>query len=666
MSPHPSSSAGAAGGSDWAAGTRIEPTWIPLAAQPAGAVLEGPMPAGVLEAPAEGRARGAVLIVGPLGREQVVSTAGLVVLSHELARRGWLVLRLSLRGTGDSQGLDGDDVRALWREDVHGALRELRRRGPGLELHAVGLRLGAAVLLDACAQQQTGAQGPAASAALDEAASPSASAETAMEALPQRVVLWEPLGGRAQLRRDAALRRVSVPRPVAHEGVEVAGMLWSDAQAESLRTIPDPMRSSLPSPQWSLRSEEDRDVAEMLWGVGSEFARVPRRAIEEIVEQLSGPREVQGLPKRRTAPIDLEPMTSAELPIEGPEGTQRVLERFVRVADGRPAVLTTPALAPRRTWEPASPSREARGPGAAGLPEGSRRPRPARTAVQLIAASSEPADGPTGLWAATARDLAAVGLTVLRAERPGCGILTDPQLDTSPVPYDREVIRAVRQDAQWLRARTGSPVSAVGLCVGSWLGLRAADRRVTERVIAINNVAWRPGVGYYELIYSERGTWESAPRSFTEALARDAHLSGAPPSASARLTGAAKSLLRGMRERVEEHASGPVRHLLALLGFTGAVSSMLALPRGAREIDLLLGEEDMAVFRAEGGDWGIRLAKGLRRSVRVHDVPSLDHALLAAEGRRRVRTMLRDMLAQPGDEGDRVGTTASGDAESRS
>ncbi|WP_314301933.1 hypothetical protein, partial [Kocuria palustris] len=70
-------------------------------------MLEAPAAAGVLESPVSGRARAAVLIVGPLGRERVVSTAAIAVLSRELAGEGCLVLRLGLRGSGDSHDLPG-------------------------------------------------------------------------------------------------------------------------------------------------------------------------------------------------------------------------------------------------------------------------------------------------------------------------------------------------------------------------------------------------------------------------------------------------------------------------------------------------------------------------------------------------------------------------------
>ncbi|WP_144793745.1 hypothetical protein [Kocuria palustris] len=599
-------------------------------------MLEAPAAAGVLESPLNGRARAAVLVVGPLGRERVVSTAAIAVLSRELAEEGCLVLRLSLRGSGDSHDLDGDDVRSAWRADVRAAVSELRRRAPGLAVHAVGLRLGAAVLVDACTAAETAGDGTEAAAGPD--AQPLAGLDW--------VELWEPLGGRAQLRRDQALRRVSVPRPTEAEGTEVSGMLWSRGQAECLRTLPDPRRSPLPSAQWSLREEEDREAAEMLWGVGSEFARVPRAAIHEIVERLTAAAALEPpLGPETQRAVDMEPRAAAALTVPDSSGApRRVIETFVRVADGRPAVLS---------------AAEDHCAGADG------RPLPA-TAVQFIAAASEPSDGPTGLWTSAARDLAADGMTVLRAERPGCGILSDPRLDTIPSPYDPATLRAVASDADWLKRRTGLPVTAVGLCVGSWLALRSAKRDVTRRVIAVNNVAWRPGTGYYDLLYAERDSWENAPRGFTKSLAREAGGPERRPSWSVRVRDALRPRLRGLRGVVETHAPAPARHLLALLGISDAVSSMLVLPGGAREIDLILGAEDLAEFREARGQWGVRLARRLGHAVRVHDVPSLDHALLAASGRAEVRTMLRDMLASSGGDGDRAAPTASGDTEGAS
>lgn len=582
--------------------TLLRPTWVPVQEtgdSPRGAVtgaqiLEGPVLHGALELPVTGTASSAVLIVEPVGREQATTVGALAALSRELSLRGALTLRISLRGTGNSHPA-GADAAEQWAADVCAGLRELHRRAPGVPLRALGLRVGAAALLAACAESA--------------------------ELLPERAVLWEPVGGRAYLRRAASLRRFSVPRPVAPSaaGTETPGMLWSPGQADSLRGLPDPLSAPGLPAGWSVRQEADRAVAEALWDVGPEFALIPREAVEELAQQLSAASDGASSSVR----VDARPLSEAVLR----QGSGQVLERLVTVADGRPGILAQPAS----------------GAGAG-----------AETAVQFVAASSEPLEGPTGLWAACARDLAGRGIVSLRAERPGCGILTDPDAAEVAVPYDREVLRAVRADARWLRQRTGLPVTAVGLCVGAWLALVAARSGATERIIAINNVAWRPGTAYYRLIYSERSTWDGAPRiSAPVPEAEDAAPGRAPVRLLRRALTGARRLAGQGKALAERSAPAPARHVLGLLGVANAVSSVLVRTGGPREIDLVFGAEDHESFLTDHGPWGVAAARRLGRRVTVRSVPILDHALLAASARTEVLTMLPDLLGRGRDDGDR-------------
>lgn len=597
------------------------PTWIPVPAPDGSesAIL------GVLEAPGSGRARCGVVLVAPVGREHVVSDRAMVALSHELALRGAAVLRITLRGTGDSHPAP-EDLYQAWREDVHAAAAELRRRLPGVPLNAVGLRIGAAVLGSDAATQELG---------LDQC------------------ILWEPVGGRSYLRKAAALRRMSLQRDTveASLGVETSGELYTPAQANALKLFKDPTSAVLPA-GWSVRTEQDRAKAELLYEVSSEFARVPRRSLQQMALALAQPR---GSAESR---VDLQPVQSMNL--RSADAT--VTEHLVVTDGGSPGILSTP------DWNASSsPADDAPAP-----------------AVFMVSAAAEPRDGPTGLWSTCARDLAAAGLTVLRTDRPRCGVLSDPLDDDPPIPYEQAAIDAVRADVAWLSGRTGAPVTGVGLCVGSWLLMKADRDCGLERVIAFNNIAWRTGTAHYQRVYTQIASWDGAPAALTSEPAAPTsqaqhHDVGYPSllTRAVRLPLGAKRWLSRAKDMVETHAPPRLWHLL---GYTGVVDAP-SLVLGGTDVpvlDLVQGREDMLRFHQLNGDWAVNRARRRRgrgaaaglvqgalgaaageilltrrlsesvpaqvNGIVVHSVPELDHALLSAAARARVRSILLELL----------------------
>ncbi|NHU85379.1 hypothetical protein GWK18_07200 [Kocuria sp. JC486] len=615
-------------------------------------VATGPVLHGVLEAPAtaqmtvsgsepdsesdfagphgvtgRGGARFAVLLVHPVGREHVVSLRAVVALSHELAMRGALVLRIALRGTGDSSAAP-EDLAAAWAADVQAGLAELAARSPGLPLTAVGLRMGAAALSTALVREP-----------------PSA-------VRPQRVILWEPVGGRAYLRRAAALRRMSLDRETveADRGTETAGELYSPAQAASLKRLADPARASLPT-GWRIHVESDPESAELLYQVSSEFARVPRTTVKAIADELatsvaprsSGSDDPHGSDGANgddgARGLDLEPVSVVRSTHQGVD----ITETLVRTTAGHPGILTEPADA---------------------------TPLPAETAVLMVSAAAEPADGPTGLWTTCARDLAAHGLTVLRSDRPRCGVSTDPLDDDPPVPYEDAAIDAVADDAHWLAGRTGLPVTGVGLCVGAWLLLRTGTGGNLSRVIAFNNIAWRTGTAFYQRVYREIATWDGAPAGLVpDVVPSDSTLSRAKKSA--------RRFLSVSKARVEADAPAWLWHAIGRTGIVDAPSVVLADPAMPPAVDLILGREDLQRFEQLHGPWALSRMKGRTTErggrdgvtvpeilltpqaagplesrasgVVLRSVPELDHGLLSAVARDAVRTILHELLVRTPD-----------------
>lgn len=589
---------------------------------------------GVLEAPRSGRARFGVVLVAPVGREQVVSVRALVALSHELALRGAAVLRITLRGTGDSHPAP-ENLHEAWHQDVMAAVGELGRRAPGVPLKAVGLRIGAAVLGSAAATHQ----------------------------VPVRQgILWEPVGGRAYLRKAAALRRMSVARPVADPalGTETSGELYTPAQADALKRFKDPGTGPLPD-GWSVRTEQDRGSAELLYEVSSEFARVPRSSVQQIALDLAEPRGCA------ESAVDLQPLETMELVHAG----STVVERLVVTDAGSPGIFTaapgdaTPARTAART---ADGTQDASG-----------------HAVFMVSAAAEPMDGPTGLWTACARDLAAAGLTVLRTDRPRCGVLADPLDDDPPIPYEQAAINAVRADIAWLARHTGAPVTGVGLCVGSWLLMKAGEACGLQRVIAFNNIAWRTGTTHYQRVYTKIAGWDGAPAALAATQQPEPGTPHDDAAHSSLLVHAAhlprrlKGWLSLAKDTLENNAPARLWHLMGYTGLVDAPSLVLD-QTDVPGLELVQGREDLLRFHQLNGTWAASRAQRRRgrggagvgpesgaahreilltrhrsgevlsqaSGLVVRSVPELDHALLSAAARVAVRSILLELLVGAG------------------
>ena len=78
--------------------------------------------------------------------------------------------------------------------------------------------------------------------------------------------------------------------------------------------------------------------------------------------------------------------------------------------------------------------------------------------------------GPNALWARVARDLAGLGVAVLRLDYPGAG---DSMMARGDPRSDRKFLA---ETLQWFRVRTGpAPLLVIGSCLGARLACRVAD-----------------------------------------------------------------------------------------------------------------------------------------------------------------------------------------------
>lgn len=173
--------------------------------------------------PAQGEARGRVLLLPPWGEEMHRARRALARTAREFAAKGYAVLAFDPFGTGDSEGDFGDATLSIWREDCLAALDWLARATTG-PLTLFALRSGA---LLACLVYEE----------LPEAA----------------LLLWHPeVSGKAFLTHllrlklagdlrdapDASLRTAPLRESIlAGQSLEIAGYLHSGRMAAELEVV---------------------------------------------------------------------------------------------------------------------------------------------------------------------------------------------------------------------------------------------------------------------------------------------------------------------------------------------------------------------------------------------------------------------------------------------
>ena len=120
-------------------------------------------------------------------------------------------------------------------------------------------------------------------------------------------------------------------------------------------------------------------------------------------------------------------------------------------------------------------------------------PSEAQTIVVFLNSGSEPHIGPGRAWVEYARELNVKDYATLRLDWSGWG--ESPDNGHAPGrPYDPHCVEETVKVVQELRRIGYEKVVLVGLCVGAWMGLRAALETPVDAVIAINpQMYWQFG-----------------------------------------------------------------------------------------------------------------------------------------------------------------------------
>lgn len=523
--------------------------------------------------------QGVLILVPPTGRDLAVSYRSLRVLAARAARAGFVVVRFSFSGTGESMEAYSGGTSKDWQEDLDAVVNWARATFHTKSVGGIGLRLGASIL---------------------------AANENPHWAYR---LLWDPVSGKRFLKQGSMLRAMSVPGEPLPGGVEHAGYRYTENHVAEIKALPKPK-----APEWGQERGADRprvftvtnepEEARLLYEVASIQSRVPGERIDKIIEAAcalsNGEYPAAGM---------FVPRLEATFP--GPGG--RLLRESVVITEaGVPGVLTRPAE--------------------------DRREDSARAAV-FAAGSSEPKDGPTGMWTSEARRLAELGVIAFRAERPGCGDLGDLSADRDPNPHTAESIRSLDEAAKWVKAATGGrPVTGIGLCSGAWQLLCAAREGNIARVVAVNNVSWRTSLEFHRRIY-DGGHLEVMPES-DELVAVEGDLTPRRNSLGSLMT----RTRNWLKTVIEARAPYGLWYLLGTKDLVNVPELLLKDIPNNVEIDLVYGPLDRRHFTEVRGDEGlVRVNAGRSRPVALVCEAELDHSLLGGRAREAMSRVLRSL-----------------------
>jgi len=546
---------------------------------------------GWVHLPASGRARGAVVLCPPLGKEMTTTYSTYRRLAEQLAARGLVAVRFAYDGTGDAAGDDHDPGRvAAWLSSIDHAVVLARTTGaPAVSL--AGMRAGALLAAWAAASMPD----------------------------VDQLVLWDPVpSGRAFLREGRAmalLHAAGVRTPdVAQEassdyppGTDLPGWYLRADTAEDLRALGPPaqagrqlrrllvlVRSSVNPPAELLAAFPG---AEATWGrAEGQEQLLDVHPLDLVYPEASAAEVVEWLVRGSTGPaaaVECAPRPAATIRSGGTE----LREQAVTLgSQGIFGVLTLPApdaLRPETPW------------------------------VLFLNSGNDHHVGPCRLWVRMARAWAAAGFPCARIDLSGIGDSPArpdqvPDSIRHPGAFDdvEEVAAAVSPDDP-------SNVVLVGMCAGGYQALESP-------------LGWRHGPP--RAVYPVNPLLRFAPPEMAKGpmdrrrtLCRPAH----PLSQSSRRLPAGV-VCRGLW------------WALWCLGHPKILRKrdpMRPLVEAGVDVFCIGGAMETAQVRDALGAWS---ATGARTGAEVVTIPDLDHGLLIGWQRDLVVDLLtRHLLAGP-------------------
>lgn len=389
-----------------------------------------------------------VVIVPPFGREDICAHRTLRHLAEAAARAGFLALRFDLDGSGDSAGDDADPDRiGAWIRSIGDGCDLVCSRGAS-QLMVVGVRLGATLAIQA------------------------AQARSDVSAL---VAFNAVVSGKAYLRELRALQMamdlVPLPGPSDEGGQETNGFLLNAEACERLKGFDLAATAAPASRLWWLERD---DLAERHTGWFDTW----KSAGCQIVQ-----RRIPGYTKMMDAPhanrvaqefIDACIECATSMPVRsnaGPAGGQRELRSSIALRVGENTIREQVVNAGDCMFGIlAEPSKPTSGP-----------------ALLILNAGAIRHIGSNRMSVPLARELAADGWCVLRADLPGIGDSPAYPGEDENIVYGPHGAQDVAKLVDWLHARGARNITVGGMCSGAYHAFRGAlIARQVSRIYMIN------------------------------------------------------------------------------------------------------------------------------------------------------------------------------------
>jgi alpha/beta superfamily hydrolase len=402
---------------------------------------------GWYHAPADGRARGGVVLCPPLSRDYLQAHYALRRVAVGLEQAGLAVVRFDYDGTGDSFGATDDPGRVeAWLDSVAAAIDVVRQSGLA-RVGLAGMRIGALLAAEAAARD----------GAIDQ------------------IVVWDPVSsGKAFVSEQRALASLTFGASPTHDdgSLETPGMLLSAETVAGLRALDiaptgPPLaaralvltragrtpprglseRLAVSDTQWA-----EAVGQEELMDVGSPFQVLPDATISYVVAWFAG--------GAGAATVAIDPPARAGSMVVGTR------------PDAREIVETPTALGPLGLFAITTEV-----PGAVVGPT-----------VMLLSVANEHHIGPNRLWVELARQWAALGMRCVRFDLSGLGDSPIRPGQAEFVARAPEAFDDVGAAAAAVSPADPSNVYFVGLCSAAYQAIENALALGPRGIIAVNPV----------------------------------------------------------------------------------------------------------------------------------------------------------------------------------
>ncbi|WP_371425150.1 serine aminopeptidase domain-containing protein [Tardiphaga sp.] len=548
--------------------------------------------------------RKAVLLLAPIGYEELCTRATWRALAEKIAQAGHACLRFDYPGTADAIDVVGEpDGISDWLVAARQCMTFLRDYNPGAELVLVGQGVGASLAA------QLGPESPGIAAT---------------------VLMAPAVKGRSYLRELQAWSRMVTermgigPDPLDGSGYTVAGLPLASSRAAAIKAIDLTKATQPPAARVLLvertQTSRDRSLGNHLQTLGADVSSIDYAGYEVIMQNPTVAEPQLGTLARIVSWIDdlvTAPMTGAKLPTK----------------ELTPA---RPIAGPHYEELPVRFGPDDRLFGVLCQPLG-RKP----SAIAVLANSGRDYHIGWGRAAVEqARALAERGIASFRFDAGGIGDSPASAGAPAEVLYSDEQLADTRYAIDYVAKLDAGPIALVGRCSGAYAAFQAAVQDVRVRnVVVINNMrfVWDPRETVAEALLSAHRTIGGSvsllfsKRSLRRLLSGNLRLKAPIAFVSKRLLQILSLRPSQILARRQLYGEGHRR-------FQTLANRDVRLAIMVSEGDHALGE-----FHTYMGRKGARLRRYPNASISI--IPNADHDFTHAYARARLTNALCDVLA---------------------